>query len=60
MTDPTLRGTDWAQIVCDTITRGFRSKTARATVARTIAGVGDFTDEARQVLRDYADRQVSA
>jgi hypothetical protein len=60
MTDTFLRGTDWAQDVCDSITRDVRSPAKRAAIARKNADLGRYTDEARQLLRDYADRQVSA
>jgi hypothetical protein len=58
MTDTTLRGTDWAQDVCDGITRDVRSLPKRAAMARRFADIGRYTDEARQLLRDYAARQV--
>jgi len=59
MTDTTLRGTDWAQDVFDSITADVRSPAKRAAMATRFADSGRYTEEARKLLRYYAARQLA-
>lgn len=51
------RGVDWAQsVIADLEADGKLSARKRATSARMFADRGNYTPEARDVLRQYADK----
>jgi hypothetical protein len=49
-----LRGTDWAQDVINGICRDVKSPKKRAALAAKFAELGRYTDESRQLLRNFA------